>query len=812
MNKNEFNQVIKKSQKLSQNLLKTNYFANDKELILGLKPTNNSAKNLKRKSCSLKKIKVPKYIFSSKSIESDSISESESESRSSEISEQNDIIIIQSEKSVSQLKPTYSKFSTENMTLSTTISNNVTKVFSTNSIKTINFTRRPNFLMKSCFKQNNNNNSSFNKKDTSSPIMEFYGFGNKTFNEFPKNKNQYKFSGFFKMNDNPISSNIDNFENDDNSLIEIIQCKSSSSDEVKENSFSIDNNDDLNELDKRKNEDTLSNLVNLSFKSQEKLNSCSNLNEIIDINKKQLNISSNNNSICSLISKDNDKINNSNEEQEFVLDNEDEKITVNNINVVNNINNVNNINLVNNKITLSHENKFKINNTNNNTNNKLPYFKDSNIKEKYFNIKNRNNINTINEFDFLDLDQFSKFNGNNINNNFYNNNTTYNINNNYYQLYQQNMKYDDLNHKNIPIKINNIKNNQFINFKESNINNLDYTLLSNEELARLAYFIAKNQNGCRYLENIITMNSNLVPTLFFPYTLGYFEELSNHKFGNFYVKKLLKFLPKEMLDKLIQFLYPIIYRIVTNQYGKKVIEQLIKCIKNNDELIIKFINALIPNIFKIINDLNGTNIIYKLLLIKSNYKKILENIICSNINEIIITREGNSLIKKYYDILAKGSTEQQKLQFILAINNNFNHIINNKFGCNLIKYMIGSTKNISFISLIKQNILMNLIFYSNGKYSSNVIEQCLDNIVFKDPIIQELLNENIFGKILLNEYGNYVIQKAIQNSNERIQIIMFKLIAFLIPNLQMLPFGPKLISKLLVKYPKLSFYILNIYH
>ena len=303
-----------------------------------------------------------------------------------------------------------------------------------------------------------------------------------------------------------------------------------------------------------------------------------------------------------------------------------------------------------------------------------------------------------------------------------------------------------------------------------------------------------------------------MPTLFFPYTLGYFEELSNHKFGNFYIKKILKFLPKEMLDKLIQFLYPIVYRIITNQYGKKVIEQLIKCIKNNDELLIKFINILIPNMFQIINDLNGTNIIYKLLLIKSNYKSIVESIICNNINKIIISREGNSLIKKYYDILIKGSTDQQKIQFILAINNNFNNIINNKFGCNLIKYIIGNTKNISFINIIKQNIFTNLIFYSNGKYSSNVIEKCLDNIIFKDQIIQGLLNKNCFAQILLNEYGNYVIQKAIQNSNGRIQEIMIKLTGDLIPNLQMLPFGPKLISKLLVNYPKLSFYILNICH
>ena len=806
MAKNECAHTIKKTQSFTQKLLKNSYFASDKELLLGLRINNQSSKNLRRKSCSLKKIKDPKFIFSSQTIESESISDSDNEN--SENNEQNEIMIIQSEKSVSKLKKDYSNFISENTTLNTTISNNVTKTQSTNSIKSINC-KRPNFLMKSCFCQNNISTYSVNKKDTS-PIVEFYGFGSNTsLNLITKNENKSKFSGFSKMNVNPILSKVDSYENEDTSLIEIIQCKSSSSAEAKENSFTSDNNDDLYVLDKKKNGDMLSNLVNLSFKSKnlEKQNNFSNLNEIVDNNKKQTNISFNN-SICSIISKDCEKVNNICEEKELELNNDDEKDTVNNINFVNN---VNNLNLENQNYKLSHENNFKISKMNSSASNNTYLSKNSTPGVEYNNIKTNSKKNTINKLDDLNSgNQFSNFYSNTINNNFYNNNTTYNINNNYYQLYQQNMQYDIFKNTKIPNTINNIKNNQFIHIQ--NNNNIDYTLLSSEELARLAYLIAKNQDGCRYLENYIAMNSNLVPTLFFPYTLGYFEELSNHKFGNFYVKKLLKFLPKEILDKLIQFLYPIIYRIVTNQYGKKVIEQLIKCIKSSDELLSKFITILMPNIFKIINDLNGTNIIYKLLLIKSNYKKILENIICNNINQIIITREGNSLIKKYYDILSKNSTEQQKFQFVIAINNNFNQIINNKFGCNLIKYIIDNTKDISFLNIIKQNILMNLIFYSNGKYSSNVIEQCLDNIMFKDQIILELLKENIFSKILLNENGNYVIQKAIQNSNDKIQIILFKLTAHFIPNLQVLPFGQKLISKLLVKYPKLSFYILNIYH
>ena len=88
--------------------------------------------------------------------------------------------------------------------------------------------------------------------------------------------------------------------------------------------------------------------------------------------------------------------------------------------------------------------------------------------------------------------------------------------------------------------INNPHRNS-LNYNDNDQNILhNYYLLNNEELAKQAHIISKNQKGCRYLEEVITQNTYLVPTLFFPYILGYFEELSNHKFGNFYIKKLIK--------------------------------------------------------------------------------------------------------------------------------------------------------------------------------------------------------------------------------------------------------------------------------
>jgi hypothetical protein len=102
-----------------------------------------------------------------------------------------------------------------------------------------------------------------------------------------------------------------------------------------------------------------------------------------------------------------------------------------------------------------------------------------------------------------------------------------------------------------------------------------------------------------------------------------------------------------------------------------------------------------------------------------------------------------------------------------------------------------------------------LIYFSNQKYSSNVVENCLDNKNWGKLIIEKICDHNTFNCIFLNEYGNYVIQKVLSLADENQKNILFNYIIQASKQLQSLPFGQKLISKLLLNYPKLSMYLIG---
>jgi hypothetical protein len=145
---------------------------------------------------------------------------------------------------------------------------------------------------------------------------------------------------------------------------------------------------------------------------------------------------------------------------------------------------------------------------------------------------------------------------------------------------------------------------------------------------------------------------------------------------------------------------------------------------------------------------------------------------------------------------------------IKAINNNLAIIITNQHGNYIIQSII-IKENLYLKFVIIETIIKNIVSFSNQKFSSNVVEKCFEVFEMKDKVFDELIKSNNFEQILLNEYGNYVIQKALMKSDQNKQQIMLKLLVPLVNKLQCLPFGQKLLSKLFIQYPRLSIYILN---
>ena len=80
-----------------------------------------------------------------------------------------------------------------------------------------------------------------------------------------------------------------------------------------------------------------------------------------------------------------------------------------------------------------------------------------------------------------------------------------------------------------------------------------------------------------------------------------------------------------------------------------------------------------------------------------------------------------------------------------------------------------------------------------------------------DQIIAKLEDPEIMKALLFEQFGNYVVQKALNYSNKDEQNILLNIIATLVEDLKKLDYGLRLYNKLISKYPSLLSIIHNLY-
>ena len=476
------------------------------------------------------------------------------------------------------------------------------------------------------------------------------------------------------------------------------------------------------------------------------------------------------------------------------------------LNINKSINKINNSRIINNRGNNKDLNYMNYENTNiNNTifnnniiKNNIQQYNYENSQYNYSNpyLKNQQ-INIINDYNDsymgnVKLDKANNINNSNINNINYINNLNY-IN-----------QFNDFSQLNNINNIYNVKN--YSNAKSYNAKDNKYSNMSLPEIINKLDIIARKQPGCRFLENLIKTNENsfeIVNNIFYRklYWIKLYE-LCNDLFGNYFIQTII---PKLNTNNLISFgnvLNNNLLKLCLNPHGTRVVQVYIDNIKDNKyNLLIVFTNYLGKIMDKLINDLNGSFVLMHYAKeIKDN--EIIYNFLNNNIIEICTKPYSCSAFQKFIDL----GTNIQKFLLINNIINNTHFLIGNQCGLYVLQFIMDK-KNYSINDNILNTFINNIIQLAKQKYSSNVIEKCLETCSpqMVNKLIEILNNEAVIRDLIKNMFGNYVIQKLlIVCPDEKIRNHILLILASEFNSLKNLPFGHKLIKKLIMTYPEIK--------
>ena len=402
-------------------------------------------------------------------------------------------------------------------------------------------------------------------------------------------------------------------------------------------------------------------------------------------------------------------------------------------------------------------------------------------------------------------DYYSK--GKVLNNEFFNKTKTFsNMNNiNFSELSSRN-SIQSLNINNKRFMYNNFNtmgNNFFNNMKTKMRED------SNKSYKDNFKFMLTDQKGSKYIQKKIEEKSpEFLYKLYEQIKNNLFEIMTN-QYGNYVIQKFVENCDKKLISNMLKTLSAngsggkIFYEISMHNYGTRPLQKMIGNLSNNmtQQDINIILNFTKGNALNLIKDINGNRIIQCIIqniknkeLLSPLYKEINENII-----EIIKTKSGCCVFSK----IILNIIEDDLNSMTDIIINNIENLINDEFGNISLKRII-KLNNENYNNKIFNYIKDNLITLSCQKFSSNVIEASIDNTTsLKRKVINKLIEkENNITKLIFDQYGNYIIQNALQNVEKNEFDIIIRLIKENEKKLKQTSHGKIIFEKLMRNYKK----------
>ena len=495
--------------------------------------------------------------------------------------------------------------------------------------------------------------------------------------------------------------------------------------------------------------------------------------------------------ITSMLKQVMDEGRNENEEKLFSSDNDEEEKEDNNLNSKNQIkyNQKNqfkdDIDIINNKHNIMMDNfirknqrlekKFKTVNSHNPLNILNPYFFNN---RNYFQtqiIQNPFNFN-VNLLNSLPNQNFIQPNYiiNNINNNIFNNINNFQRSSNRKKTYDAKVDKKDI--KKSEIRNNDKKFGSVIFPKETNLKlelliyELKSILYRTDKIDHFIYSkiqgnivdIIKTHKGSRIFQNYLKNTHCDILHQIFTEINPYLNELLIDPYANYFCKKFFTFINQKDRIEFLKTIKDSLIKLSSNNIGTFPIQGIIEHIgsKLEKDIIVDIIKNHIPELS---TNPYSCHVIEKILsCFEEKYITFIYDYISENLLFLSYNSSGICLVKKIVSFTHKIKFHEQIKKIV---EENSMELIIHPYGNYVIQQLIESWD----LNEVKQSLLLyknKFTSLSMEKYSSNVMEKYIEK---SDDILNEYINEIIINgkifEIMKNNYGNFVIQKALKLSS-----------------------------------------------
>lgn len=238
------------------------------------------------------------------------------------------------------------------------------------------------------------------------------------------------------------------------------------------------------------------------------------------------------------------------------------------------------------------------------------------------------------------------------------------------------------------------------------------------------YPLAKDQLGCRFLQRQLDEGGPGAIDIVFSETIENIAELMTDAFGNYLCQKLLDHCDIDQRAAVVHRVAPHLLNISLNIHGTRAAQKLVERLKpecNPTKVeILAVVAALKPGVIDLIQDLHGNHVVQRCLHnLEAEFNQFIYDAVADQCVVVASHRHGCCVFQRCVD----HASPKQRHQVVMEVVDKTVQLVQDPFGNYVVQYVLEQVE--AYRPNIVGIMAMSIVELSRQKFSSNVVEKCL---------------------------------------------------------------------------------------
>jgi Pumilio-family RNA binding repeat len=282
--------------------------------------------------------------------------------------------------------------------------------------------------------------------------------------------------------------------------------------------------------------------------------------------------------------------------------------------------------------------------------------------------------------------------------------------------------------------------------------------------------LSRDQVGCRLVQQALDEEGAIAATLILNEGLPFWSEAMVDPFGNYLFQKILEKITVEERIMLVKTVSSRLVNASLNLHGTRSVQKIVELCASDDEKGDQYdesaaeilTQSLFPAAARLCIDSHGNHVIQRILLkLGPKHTKFVFDAVATSVGDVARHRHGCCVIQRCLD----SPVSEARSHLVNRIVEKSLELMQDAYGNYVVQYVLDVCSD-EDVHAVCESVIGKVNLLAIQKFSSNVMEKCLERCTdhVKECYMQELSDPDRVRELMMDPFGNYVIQRALSVS------------------------------------------------